>query len=113
MRRALLLIAALVLGCGTAQHAIGPEEVLADGVQPRQPTEQDTWCRPPPGFPRDIMLITDNLCWIQLDATQEECARLKRQEQWPHMLWGGRCWFLRAKKPERQPTSSLFPEQRP
>jgi hypothetical protein len=111
MRQLIVILAALALGCGTAQSAIGPEqEVLtADGAPPRTPTEKDSWCQPPPGFPLKIMLITDKLCWIELDATQAECAQLKRDERWPHMLHGGRCWFLQARKPERQPTSSLLP----
>ncbi|MBN1203550.1 MAG: hypothetical protein JXB05_01320 [Myxococcaceae bacterium] len=104
----LIISAALLLGCGSAQHAVGPDaEVLTGEAPARQPTERDTWCRPPEGFPQEIMLITGEWCWIQLDTTQAECARLKREERHPHMLYDGRCWFLRARRPQRQPTSSL------
>jgi hypothetical protein len=103
----LIILAALLLGCGSAQHAVSPDTEILTGDAPRQPTERDTWCRPPEGVPREHMLITGEWCWIELDATQARCAQLKREERHPHMLYDGRCWYLRARKPQRQPISSL------
>jgi hypothetical protein len=104
--RLLFIIAALALGCGAAQHSEVPNRVLTDGATPRQATEKDSWCQPPSGFPLEIMLIQGDLCWIELDATPARCAQLIREERWPHMSYGGRCWYFHSRKPKRQPTSS-------
>jgi hypothetical protein len=75
----IVLIAALALGGGTVRHAEAPEQVLVDGTQPRTPTDSDLWwCRPPRDFPREIMLVVGDTCWVELNTTQAECAALKR-----------------------------------
>jgi hypothetical protein len=107
MKKRFILTAALALGCGSAQHAVGPsEEALTADAPPRHPTETETWCPPPPDFPREIMLIVGDTCWVEIDATPAECAQYIREERHPYMAWKGRCWFFRYKKPKRQPTSS-------
>lgn len=107
-RYSIVVTAALALGCGSAQQlAQRPgQEALTDGASPRQPTKHDSWCRPPEGFPLEIMLIQGDLCWMEIDATQERCAEIIREQSWPYMSYGGRCWYLQARKPKRQPTSS-------
>jgi hypothetical protein len=104
MRNTLFLVVALALGCGTLQPAVAPEEVLVDGEPPRTPTEKESWCPPPPEFPREIMLIAEGACWVEIVATQEECAAMKREGK-PVLLHGGRCWWFRHGKPKREPTS--------
>lgn len=104
-RTLLIILAALAVGSGTLQHTVAPEQVLVDGAAPRTPTEKETWCPPPPDFPREIMLIAEGACWVEIVATQEKCAALQREGK-QAMRYGGRCWWFRHHKPKREPSAS-------
>jgi hypothetical protein len=111
MRYLLSIFAALAIGCGSAQHAVGPDtEALTADAPPRHPREGEAWCRPPPGFPLEIMLIIGDTCWVEIDATQAQCAAHIREERTRYMTWDKRCWFFRYKKAKRPPTSSTTTE---
>jgi hypothetical protein len=106
LRCSIAIIAALALGCGSAQHSVGPsQEALTDGTQPHHPSEAEKWCPPPPDFPREIMLIVGDTCWVEVVATQAECDKLIR-ETGRYMKWDNRCYFFRYKKRKPLPTSS-------
>jgi hypothetical protein len=51
-------------------------------------------CPPSPGFPRDIMLIVGDTCWVEIDTTQAKCSEYIREERGWYMTWSGRCYFF-------------------
>jgi hypothetical protein len=85
---------------------VGPDtEALTADAPPHHPTEEEKWCPPPRGFPREIMLIVGDTCWVEIDTTQAECDKFIR-ETGRYMKWSGRCYFFRFKKKKPEPTSS-------
>jgi hypothetical protein len=110
----LALIAALALGCGSAQHAVAPgQEALVDGTFPaplehQKRPDKDGKCRLPKGWgPEGSRVIVRNGgCWVEIDATEKQCREAATTN--PYNVWhDGRCWYwLPGREKERQPTSS-------
>lgn len=113
MRFSIAIIAALALGCGSAQHPTGPsQEALVDGTfPPPHPAQQrpgkDGKCKLPEGWPELPLLVRRGACWAPLDATEAQCREAAKEN--PYHVWAeGRCWYILPggqKKP--QPTSNV------
>jgi hypothetical protein len=121
MRDVLVLIAALALGCGSAQHAMGPgPEALMDGSFPppledqRRPDKAGRCTLPKGWHPETDRVITRNGgCWVDVKATEAECREAAKTN--PYNVWyQGRCWYwLPGREKERQPTSLLIRPEEP
>jgi hypothetical protein len=107
-RNLLVLTPALILGCGSAQHARASEETLVDGFPALHPAQQrpgrNGKCRAPEW---QTVLVKAGGCWVQLDATPEQCEQFQRESPY-YVLHEGRCWYpLPGNGRNREPTSSL------
>lgn len=104
-----VITAALVLGCGSAQHALVSPEAPVDGFPAPHPAQQrpgkNGKCRAPDW--QQHVLVKAGGCWVALDATPEECSQYQRESPY-YVLHEGSCWYpLPGNNREREPTSSL------
>jgi hypothetical protein len=114
MRYFIILTAALALGCGSAQHAVGPsQETLVDGTFPppledqRRPDSKGRCTLPKGWYPQtDIVIARNGGCWVDVKATEQACREAAMTN--PLNIWHeGRCWYwLPGRGKEPQPTSS-------
>jgi hypothetical protein len=113
LRYSIAIIAALALGCGSAQHAAGPsQQALADGTFPppleqqRRPDKQGRCTLPKDWYPQtDIVIARNGGCWVEVKATEQQCREAAVTN--PLNIWReGRCWYwLPGRGKEPQPTS--------
>jgi len=115
MRALFAILAALFLGCGTAQLAERPEALVDGTFPPPLPRQQrpgkDGKCRPPPWG--GAVIAKNGACWTELDATEAQCKEAAREN--PYHVWHeGKCWyFLPGDNRKPEPTSSVqgFPPE--
>jgi hypothetical protein len=118
MRRALLLTAALAIGCSAAQHATGSGEEIQQAFTrafPSEPYEyqlrpgKDGKCSARPSS----MIVRGGGCWAPLGWSKEKCEAAADSGQL-HVFAEGECWYpVLDTRLQREPTSSLFGEGRP
>lgn len=108
------IITALALGCGSAQHTVGPsQESLVDGTFPppledqRRPDSKGRCTLPKGWYPQtDTVIARNGGCWVDVKTTEAECREAAKTN--PYNIWSeGRCWYwLPGRGKERKPTSS-------
>ena len=112
--RLFVILAALALGCGSAQLAVSPEPAaMVDGTFPppledqRRPDSKGRCTLPRGWHPETDRVINRNGgCWVEVKATEAECREAAVTN--PYNVWSeGRCWYwLPGRGKEREPTSS-------
>jgi hypothetical protein len=110
LRYSIAIIAALALGCGSAQHAVGPaQEALVDGFPSKPYPNQrrpgpDGRCGTRAGPPTEI--VKGGGCWVSVVVDLSDCEQNSKEGGY-FVVHDGRCYYPYFNFPAREPTSGL------